>query len=199
MHKPETHLVLVGFWRWRDATLFMDDAGGVAVAGGGGREGERLRQWWACHGIVWAAAAQRLHDGVVGAGGSGGRAVVLVRRRGGPQWRGKMTEVAGVTCIAGALAVCWGVRAVAGKAFLGLESSGASLRKGSDNPHVFGVGVWQGAGVGGAWRPPWPSSDMTSLTLAEVPRQRSLHGWTLSCSGGKGNGDGNEGGRKQRG
>jgi hypothetical protein len=67
----------------------------------------------------------------------------------GPQWRGKMTEVAGVTCVAGALAACWGVRAVAGAVFPGLESSGASLRKGSDNRHVLGVGVWQGAGVGG--------------------------------------------------
>jgi hypothetical protein len=73
----------MSFQRWRNATLFMSGADGVAVAGGGGGEGERPRQWWACRGIVGAAAAQRLHGGVVGVGGSSGCAVALVRRRWG--------------------------------------------------------------------------------------------------------------------
>ncbi len=41
------------------------------------------------------------------------------------------------------------MRAVTGIVFPGQESSSASLRKGSDNRHVAGDSLWQGAGVGG--------------------------------------------------
>ncbi len=74
------------------------------MAGCGG-EGEWPRQWWACRGIVGAAAAQCLHGGIVGAGegwwvccGDGEAAM-------GPQWQGGMKEAAGVRlhcwCIGG--------------------------------------------------------------------------------------------------
>ena len=43
----------------------------------------------------------------------------------------------------------------------GQEGSGVGLKKRSDNQHVVGGGVCQGAGVGGARRPP---------------------GWTFLCS-----------------
>ena len=40
---------------------------------------------------------------------------------------------------------------------------------------LFGGGVWQGAGVGGAWCPPTPP-EMTTLAPAEVPWRLSLQG-----------------------
>ncbi len=80
-------------------------AGRLAVAGSGGGEGERLRQWGACRGIVGAAAAQRLHSGVVGAGGGGQVCCSVGEAAAGPRWRGGITEVAGVTlscwCVGG--------------------------------------------------------------------------------------------------
>jgi hypothetical protein len=66
VHERETHPALVGFRQWHNATLFMSGAGGATVAGGGSCERERAQQWWACRGIVGAAAVQGLHGGVVG-------------------------------------------------------------------------------------------------------------------------------------
>ncbi len=61
----------------------------------------------------------------------------------------------------------------------GQEGSGVRLYKVSDNQHVVGVGVWQGAGVEGAQRPPRPPSEATSLALAESLRRRSSQGWAF--------------------
>ena len=44
---------------------------------------------------------------------------------------------------------------------------------------LLGGGVWQGAGVEGARRPPRPPSETTSLALAEALRRRSSQGWTF--------------------
>jgi hypothetical protein len=197
-------------WHWwvfggGNMRLFMGGAGGAAVAGGAGSgEGERLRQWWACRGTVGAAAEKCLHGSVVGARGRRRACCGVGEAVAEPQWRGGMMEAAGVTlhcwCIGGLLghegSGRWGL---VGTAFPGQESSGARLRKGSDNRYVIGVGVWQDAGWGGARHLPQQPSEMTSLTLAEVPWWRSLHGWTLSCSSNKGNGDGNGGKGQQRG
>ncbi len=73
----------------------------------------------------------------------------------------------------------------AAAALLGREGSGrhGPTRKGSDNQHVVGGCVWQGAGVGEARRSPWPPLETKSLAPAEVPQQHSLQGWRLSCSG----------------
>ncbi len=83
MHKWETYPALMGSPWWCDATLFMGGADRAAVVGGGGKEGERLWQWWACRGIVGAAEAQRLHGGIAGVGERGGHAVVMTRQRWG--------------------------------------------------------------------------------------------------------------------
>ncbi len=71
----------------------------------------------------------------------------------------------------------------AGAALPGQEGSGVRLEKGSDNQHVVEGGIWKGVVVGGLRRLPWPPSETTSLTPAEVPWRHSLQGWMLSCSG----------------
>jgi hypothetical protein len=68
---------------------------------------------------------------------------------------------------------------VSGCGVAGAGGQAASVQKGSDNQHVVGGGVWQGAGVEGARRPPWPPSETTSLALAEALRRRSSRGWTF--------------------
>ena len=52
--------------------------------------------------------------------------------------------------------------------------------------YVVGGGVWQGAGVEGARRPPRPPSEATSLALAEALRWRSSQGWTCGSDDGGG-------------
>ncbi len=66
------------------------------MAGGGNGVGEWLRQWWACHDIVGAAAVQRLHIGIVGAGGGRQACCGVYEAAAGPQWQGGMMEAAGV-------------------------------------------------------------------------------------------------------
>jgi hypothetical protein len=72
-------------------------AGGAAVAGSGGWEGEWPRQWWACHSIVRAVAAQCLHGGVVGVGGGQQACCGVGEAAAGPQWWGGMMEAAVMT------------------------------------------------------------------------------------------------------
>ncbi len=77
----------------------------MAVAGGGGGEGERLWQWWVCRSIVGAAAVHSVHGGVVGVGGGWQACCSVGEVAAGPQWWGGMTEAAGVRlccwCIGG--------------------------------------------------------------------------------------------------
>ncbi len=70
-------------------------------------------------------------------------------------------------------------------ALSGHEGSGGRgpTGKGSDNQHVVGGCVWQGAGVGEARRSSWPPLETTSLAPAKAPRWCSLQGWRLSCGG----------------
>ena len=81
----------------------------------------------------------------------------------------------------------WVCRCVVGvaAALSGREGSGGRgpTGKGSDNQHVVGGCVWQGAGVGGARRSSWPPSETTSLAPEEAPRRCSSQGWRLSCGG----------------
>ena len=63
----------------------------------------------------------------------------------------------------------------------GQECIGNRIKKGSDNQHVVGGAVWQGAGVGGAWHPPSPPETRT-LPPAEV-LALSSQGRTLLCDG----------------
>ena len=71
-------------------------------------------------------------------------------------------------------------------ALTGQEGSGVGLKKRSDNQHVVGGGVWQGAGVEGARRPPRPPSETTPLALAEALRRLSSQGWTCGGDDGRG-------------
>jgi hypothetical protein len=52
--------------------------------------------------------------------------------------------------------------------------------KGSNNQHVVGGCMWQGAGVRGAWCPSLPLLETTSLAPAEALWVHSLQRWRLS-------------------
>ena len=66
---------------------------------------------------------------------------------------------------------CRGVRAVAGVVgrtwcCRDRRAAASGFKREATINMLLGGGVWQGAGVGGAWRPPRPPSETTSLALA---------------------------------
>jgi hypothetical protein len=111
---------------------------------------------------------------LLGREGGGGHAAVLVGRRRGVHGGERCRRRWVCRCVVGAAA-----------ALSGREGSGGRgpTGKGSDNQHVVGGCVWQGAGVGGARRSSWPPLETTSLAPAEAPRRCSFQGWRLSCGG----------------
>ncbi len=76
-----------------------------------------------------------------------------------------------------------GGHGLVGVALPGHEGSSVRIKKGCDNEHVVGGGVWQGMVVGGAGCLPWMPSETTSSAPAEVPQQHTLQDCRLSCGG----------------
>ena len=92
-------------------------------------------------GVDGMTALQRPHYGVVGASTTG---------RKGDGGVGRAAELSGAQRLGGGRAEerHWGC-GLSGAALLGQEGNGIRLKKGSDNQHIVGGGVWQCTEVGG--------------------------------------------------